>query len=137
MDGGGASRPVRKGLHLTGDGSRSMEEGEAMRTRSLAVGLLFLGLLAVACSGPTEKKMMFFRKGQALYEKKDYVEAGLKFKNALQIDPKFADGYYMLGMTQMMRGDLLHAYGSFNEAVELEPGHLQAQTQLWKILIAP
>jgi cytochrome c-type biogenesis protein CcmH/NrfG len=64
------------------------------------------------------------------------VKAGLEFKNTLQIDPKFPDGYYMLGMTQLMRGDLPHADGSFNKAVELEPDHLQAQIQLGKILVA-
>jgi tetratricopeptide (TPR) repeat protein len=98
--------------------------------------LLFAAALLVACSGPAEKKAKFYRKGQALYEKKDYVKAGLEFKNALQIDPKFADGWYMLGMTQLLRGDFPHAYGSFNKAAELEPDHVKAQTQLGKILVA-
>ena len=95
-----------------------------MRHRIAVSCLLFAAALLVACSGPTEKKMKFFQKGQALYEKKDYVKAGLEFKNALQIAPKFADAHYMMGMSQMMRGDLPHAYGSFTKATELEPENL-------------
>ena len=136
MDGGGACRPVHTGHRLTGDGSGSMEEGNFMRTRLLAIGLLFLGVLAASCSGPTEKKIRFFRNGQALHEKKDYVKASLEFKKVLQIDPEFADGYYMLGMTQLMLGDFSRAWGSFNKAVDLEPDHYKAQIQLGKILVA-
>ena len=52
----------------------------------------------MACSGPEEKKLKFYNKGKALYEKGDYVKAKLEFKNAIQIDPKYADAYYMMGM---------------------------------------
>jgi tetratricopeptide (TPR) repeat protein len=94
------------------------------------------GLLLLSCSGPEEKKMKFFGRGKAHYEKGDYVKASLEFRNAIQIDPKYADAYYMLGMSQFLRGDLGGAFGSLKRAVDLDPRHLPAQAQLGKLLLS-
>ena len=100
----------------------------------LVVILLLLGLTA-NCGGPEEKKMKFFNKGKGLYEKGDFVKAELEFKNAVQIDPKFADGHYMLGMVSLKKGNIRGAYGSFSKAVELSPDHLGAQVQLGRVFL--
>ena len=55
--------------------------------------------LASGCSAPEAKKIKFFEKAKALCEKGDYVRARLELKNAVQVDPKFALGYYHLGPT--------------------------------------
>jgi len=98
--------------------------------------LAILGiLLLVSCSGPDAKKMKFFTKGKALYEKGELVKAKLEFKNALQIDPKFADVYRMMGMVSLKEGNIKAAYGNFSKAVELDPANRDAQFQLGKILL--
>ena len=100
--------------------------------------LLALGLVAaiLGCSGPEEKKMKFFEKGEALYEKGDFVRARLEFKNAIQIDPKFAMGYYKLGMAAVRIGNHREAFGSFMKAADIEPGLLEARIELGKMLLA-
>jgi Flp pilus assembly protein TadD len=50
--------------------------------------------------------MKFYEKGKAFYDKADYVRAGLEFKNAIQIDPKFAEARYMLGMANLQQGNV-------------------------------
>ena len=67
--------------------------------RKFMVGLSLLLVVALcsACASKEEKKLKFFNRGQTFYENGDYVKAELEFKNALQIDPKYADAYYMLG----------------------------------------
>jgi tetratricopeptide (TPR) repeat protein len=103
---------------------------------------MFLGIVAliavmitVSCSGPEQKKAKFYNKGKALYEKAEYAKARLEFKNAIQIDVKYADAYHMLGMTALRSGDPRGAYGSFSKAVELNPQHWDAQVQLgWFLL---
>jgi len=55
-------------------------------------------ILSIACGSVEERRDKFFQKGQLLFEKGDYVKARLEFKNAIQIDPKFAKGYYMVGL---------------------------------------
>jgi len=97
-------------------------------------GLLILAL-AAGCSGPEEKKLKFFNKGKDLYEKGQYTEAKLEFKNAIQIDPKYADAYYMLGMAEMRSGNPRGAYGAYSKAVELDPGHLKARLERGRLYL--
>jgi len=55
--------------------------------RTLFIILIAMTLMG-GCSGPEAKKMKFFNKGKALYEKGDYVKAGLEDrKAALLVDP--------------------------------------------------
>jgi Tfp pilus assembly protein PilF len=70
---------------------------------------LMVAILA-ACGGPEEKKLKFYNKGKELYEKGDYVKAKLEFKNAVQIDPKYVDAYYMLGIIALKSGGSLRDF---------------------------
>ena len=106
-----------------------------MKRLILLVCIAFLLAAITACGSQEEKKMKFFEKGKTLYEQGDYVKAQLEFKNALQIDPKFADGYFWLGMIKQHEGNWKPAYGSFAKAAELDPDHLAAQLQLGRLLL--
>ena len=99
------------------------------------ISILLLVMALVACGGPEEKKAKFFNKGKQLFEKGDYVKAGLEFKNAIQIDPKFAEGYYMLGRTTQRQGDLKGAYTAFVKAVEYDPDLIGAHLELGRMLL--
>src|SRR5208337_672132 len=101
----------------------------------IATAIMLIFSILAACSGPEEKKVGFYNKGKALYEKGDYVKAALEFKNAIQIDLKYADAYYMLGMVALMRHDYRGAYGSFSKTVELSPRNWDAQVQLGRFLL--
>ena len=99
--------------------------------------LLFVMLMAL-CScggGPEAKKMKFYDRGMSLYEQGDYVKAALEFKNALQVDQKFAKAYQMLGLTYLKQNDFRHAYGMLHKAVELNADLLDAQVNLGKLLL--
>ncbi|MCP4671255.1 MAG: hypothetical protein GY857_08105, partial [Desulfobacula sp.] len=52
--------------------------------------ILTLFVLVQGCSSPEDKKQAFLDKGNQLFEQKDFVKAKLEYKNAIQIDPKFA-----------------------------------------------
>jgi tetratricopeptide (TPR) repeat protein len=99
------------------------------------VAILLVAVL-VACGGPEEKKLKFYNKGKALYEKGDYVKAKLEFKNAIQIDLKYADAYYMMGMIALKEQNYRGAYGNFLKVVQLSPQHWDAHVQLGNILLA-
>ena len=92
-------------------------------------------LLVTACSGPDAKKAKFFNKGKTLYDKGDFVKARLEFKNAVQIDPKFADAYRMLGLLELKEGNFKNAYGDFLKVAELNPADMEAQYQLGKLFL--
>jgi len=89
-----------------------------------------------ACGSPEEKKKKFFDKGMALYEQGDYTKARLEFKNALQIDPKDAGAWHMLGMIGMKQGKLISAFKGLSKAVSLDPTILEAQLNLGKLYFA-
>ena len=101
-----------------------------------AVAVLMLLVIAAGCGRPEDKKAKFYSRGRALYEKADYVRAGLEFKNALQIDPKYADAYFMLGQVALKQGDPRGAYSNLSKAVTLDPGNVQARLLLGRILLA-
>ena len=101
--------------------------------RFFKVSFVFIAALVLSCGGPEEKKMVFFTKGKALYAQGDYVKARLEFKNAIQIDPTFADGHFMLGMVELKTRNLRKAFGSFSKAVDLDPDHVKANIELGKL----
>jgi len=105
------------------------------RKPGVMLTICLIALLAAGCGGPDQKKMKFYNKGKALYEKGDYVKAKLEFKNAAQIDPNFADAYYMLGLTALRTGDLNGAYGSLSKAVDLQPKDVKARVELARVLL--
>jgi tetratricopeptide (TPR) repeat protein len=107
----------------------------ARRCVLYAMALVAAVAFLAACGGPEQKKMKFFGKGKALYEKGDYVKARLELKNAVQIDPKFAEGYHLLGMVALKTGDMNGAYGNFSKAVSLDPDIRDAQVQIGGLLL--
>jgi tetratricopeptide (TPR) repeat protein len=115
------------------------KSGGIMRTVAklvLTLTLILSCLAALSCGSPEEKKMKFFNKGKALYEKGDYMRARLEFKNAVQIDSKYADGYYMLGMTELQQKNWKRALGALSKAVELDPDHMDGQVALGRLFLA-
>ena len=99
----------------------------------LIVSVFFL---LSSCGTPDEKKMAFFEKGNSLFEAGDYVRAKLEFKNAVQIDSKFAQAYYMLGKTALKLKDGRKAFGWISNAVKLDPGLIEARLDLGKMFFA-
>jgi len=99
------------------------------------VCIFFLAFSMGACSSKEAKRDRFYKKGMELYEKSLYVKAGLEFKNALQLDPKFLDGWYMMGMVEEKQGDLKKAFGYFSKAVALNPDHVKSNLELGKIFL--
>ncbi len=95
----------------------------------------FIAILMVACGSPEQERMKFFNKGEALYEKGEYVKARLEFKSSLQIDPKFALAYHRLGQCEARLKSWRQAFGFFNKAVELDPALWEAHLSLAEMFI--
>lgn len=107
------------------------------RSRVYLVAIIVLSVLGlvVSCSSVEEKRTKFFDRGKEFFEKKDYANARVEFKNAIQVDPKFADAYYWLGRTELALENVRGAFGNFTKTVELNPGHLEAQIDLARIYL--
>jgi tetratricopeptide (TPR) repeat protein len=98
-----------------------------------AMFLIFL--LITGCGGIEARKTKFYEKGKALYAQGEFIKAGLEFKNAVQIDPRFADAYYMLGSVELKKGDSNQAFNYFSRCTELNSDHYPAQIEMGKLFL--
>jgi tetratricopeptide (TPR) repeat protein len=101
------------------------------RSRTTAISRLFvaclLTIIVVACGGAEEREAKYLSRGKALYEQGDLVKARLEFQNALQINPKGAEGLYYLGLINEAQGEWQQAFANFGKAATEKPDHAQAQ----------
>ncbi|WP_321413103.1 tetratricopeptide repeat protein [uncultured Desulfobacter sp.] len=98
--------------------------------------VLVLLILVAACGSPDEKKMAFFEKGKKLLESGDVVTARLEFKNAIQIDPDFAQAYHYLGKAELRSKNPKAAFGALAKAVKLDPENTAARLDLGRLFLA-
>ncbi len=106
--------------------------------RSFALRLLCVFLLfsVAACGSKEDKVRKFYSRGQTLYEQEHYVKAALEFKNALQIDRKYAKADYMLGMINLKRGKFQAAFSRFKRTVDLDPENIGARLEMANLYIS-
>jgi tetratricopeptide (TPR) repeat protein len=82
---------------------------------------------------PPPAKKLFDRGQQAAAEAK-YQEAVEAFRQAVSIDPEFADGLNELGVAEAATGDLAHAAEDFQKAIDVAPEHPMALPNLSIVL---
>jgi tetratricopeptide (TPR) repeat protein len=92
-----------------------------------------LAVILTACGGAEERKAKYMEKGKNYFAEKNYEKARIEFKNVMQIDPKFADSYYFIGQIEERKGDLQKAAGNYQQAIQLNPDHIEAKTKLARI----
>ncbi len=59
----------------------------------------------------------------------------IQFRNAIQIDPRYAAAHYQLARTYLAAGNPAAAFREFNQTVGLDPANLDAKLNLAKLLI--
>jgi len=103
--------------------------------KSIIIRTICLSLVVflTACGGAEERKVKYLEKGKQYLEENNYEKAKVEFKNVLQIDPKFAEGYYYMGKIEEHRKDLRKALGNYQKSVELKPDYLDAKANIAKI----
>ncbi|MCG8551365.1 MAG: tetratricopeptide repeat protein [Desulfobacterales bacterium] len=109
---------------------------KSLNTFPVRAIVLILMVLVAACGSPDEKKMAFFEKGKKLLASGDVVSARLEFKNAIQIDPDFAQAYHFLGKAELRSKKPKAAFGALAKAVKLDPENTGARLDLGRLLLA-
>ena len=100
-----------------------------MRARRLLFVALLLGLFS--CSrDPEVVKRKYLESGNRYFEKKQYKEASIMYRQALRTDPRYGEAYYRLALTQIRLNRLPEAIRSLRRAVELLPDRIEPKTQL-------
>jgi len=100
-------------------------------TKFSAVSILVFSLLA--CGGAEERKAKYLEKGKAYLEENNLDKAKIEFKNVLQIDPKFAEAYYYMGLLEEKNKELGKSLSNYVKAIEFNPDFNDAKVKLAKI----
>lgn len=97
--------------------------------------IILSSIALLACTPPEEKKLQYFKNGKDLFDKGDYVKARIEFSNALQLDPKFSDAFFMRGLVEIHKNNIRNAYSDLYNATQMNPQNLPAQIELVKLLL--
>src|SRR5580765_6663649 len=102
--------------------------------------LLGVGLAAVLASlgcrtNPDVAKEEYRKSGDRYFDQKQYAEAIVQYRNALQQDPKFGEVRYKLAQAYSKRGDNQNAYREYIRAADLLPDNVQAQVDAAALLL--
>jgi len=89
----------------------------------------------MACGGADERKVKYLEKGKVYLSEDNLKKARIELKNALQIDPKYAEAHFLMGQLEEKRKELRKALGSYKKAIDLDPGFDEAKIKLSKIYI--
>ena len=102
-------------------------------TKLTAVSIFTVSLLA--CGGAEERKTKYLEKSKVYLSDKNYDKAKVEIKNVLQIDPKSAEAYFLMGQIEEKNKELGKALGNYKKAIELEPAYTEAKIKLAKIYV--
>lgn len=109
---------------------------QSLTRRWVLVGLLlWMVFYLVGCTSMEAKRDSFLAQGKELYQQRDYIRARLQFRNALQIDPNFAQGYLWLGKTELKLKNIRGAFGALSKTVELNPDLTEAQILMGELFL--
>jgi tetratricopeptide (TPR) repeat protein len=104
-----------------------------MRRRTGAVCLIVLALgVDFGCS----KNASYLAQGNRYFEARQYADASLQFKKAIQKNPNLGEAYYRLGLLQMEQNSGMDAYTSLSSAVRLMPQNVAAKVKLADVSFA-
>src|ERR1700747_3011645 len=116
-------------------GGSSMTGAKKQIARAM-VAFLAAAALSSCMRDPQKAKAKYFAAGQGYMKKGQYGDAAIEFRNALRLDPRFAEAYYQLAQADLARHDWSAAYEYLEKAIELDPGRLDARLDRGRLFLA-
>ncbi len=88
--------------------------------------LLFTSLMAACSTSPEEKKTAHYQKGMEYINAGEHRFAAVEFRNAVEIDPRFAEARYQLGLAYLKTERPGEALRELERAASLDPSNTDA-----------
>jgi tetratricopeptide (TPR) repeat protein len=114
-----------------------------MSLRSLASLKILCAVVTLICIGcdlssPEAKKAKHRERATNYFEKGQYQEAIIEYKNVAKLDPNDADAHYRLALTYLKLGgrtNLQQMFGELSRTVELDKTNQDAQLKLGELFL--
>lgn len=106
--------------------------------RTFACILIGTSLVHCGSATPEAKKVTHRERAVAYFEKGQYHEATIEYRNVAQLDPRDADAHYRLALCYLKLGGLPNLYQAFNEltrTVELDKANQDARLKLGELYL--
>lgn len=101
---------------------------------------LILFIIAALFSGctrdPNVRKQKYLQSGQNYLQEGKLGEAEIQFRNALRVDPAYAEAHYQLALLDLTNGRWQRASQELARVIELQPENAAARVEMAKLLIA-
>jgi Tfp pilus assembly protein PilF len=94
-------------------------------------------MLAGGCrTDPNVAKHQYLQSGQRFMEQGKYQQAEIQFRNALKIDPRFADAYLQLSKPAIATAHWQDALGDLKRALQLDPNLTEARLAISRLYLS-
>jgi tetratricopeptide (TPR) repeat protein len=97
--------------------------------------LAICAILLAGCGGAEARHQRHMARGMEYFAAESFAKARVEFGNALQIDPNNAQARYMSGRVAERLGNLRDAAGFYQGAIDIDSGHVEARTNLARMLV--
>ncbi len=88
--------------------------------------IIFFSFNIAGCSDSSQKREKHYARALEYVKNDDEKAAILELRNAIQVDPMFADARYQLGLLYLKTGNPKAAFGELQRTVSLDPENLDA-----------
>lgn len=107
------------------------------RLFTIAIAFALAAVFVEGCNrDPNARKHNYYAKAVSYYKRTHYSAAAIELRNALKIDPRYADAHYELAKCDLRLGYTGDAYKELMNTVELAPRNWKAQVDLGYLLYA-
>ncbi len=101
----------------------------------LPFSLLLLLIITGCSSNPEIEKQDYFHKAMEYLKAENLDAAIIELKNAIQLDSKFADARYQLGLLYLKRGEGKKGFSELQKVADLDPSNLDAKIKTAEFLL--
>ncbi len=102
----------------------------------LIVAVLIGALLTLGCmKSPEEKYADYIASGMQYSAEAEWASALIEFKNAARTKSSEAEPYYQMALAQMAQGQMQDAVNSVQQAVSIDPDHVEANLLLARFIV--
>ena len=113
-----------------------MREARSSWFRYAVVAICMLAALPGCSRDPNVRKQKYLESGERYYDKGQYGEAAIQFQNAIQVDSRFAQAHYKLGLAAMKMGQAEVAYTELSRTLEIDPQNYAAHLDMARLLVS-